>query len=70
MKGSECLDKFMEMQECMKDFPDLYKEKDPMPDERELEEAEAQSAAANAAGAKEKEEATESSPPSSSVAAT
>jgi intermembrane space import and assembly protein 40 len=48
-KGSECFEKFMDMQECMKDYPDLYKEKDPMPDPREIEKAEAQSTAAAAA---------------------
>lgn len=34
-KGAECLDKFSQMQECMKQFPDLYESSDPpsMPEE-------------------------------------
>ena len=29
-KGSDCFDKFMDMQECMKQYPDLYdKDDDP-----------------------------------------
>ena len=31
------------MQDCMKEYPTLYKEKDPMPDKKEVEAAEAAS---------------------------
>ena len=31
------------MQDCMKEYPTLYKEKDPMPDQKEVEAAEAAS---------------------------
>ena len=37
-KGSDCLEKFMDMQMCMKDYPDLYGNKDPMDVEEEDEE--------------------------------
>ena len=36
-KGSDCLEKFMDMQMCMKDYPDLYGNKDPMDVEDEEE---------------------------------
>ena len=42
-KGAECYEKFAEMQDCMKEYPTLYKEKDPMPDQKEVEAAEAAS---------------------------
>ena len=37
-KGSDCLEKFMDMQMCMKDYPDLYGNKDPMDVEEDEEE--------------------------------
>ena len=37
-KGSDCLEKFMDMQMCMKDYPDLYGNKDPMDVEEDEDE--------------------------------
>lgn len=42
VKGSECIDQFRSMQECMQKFPELY------PQEEEKEQAESNAAAASA----------------------
>ena len=58
-KGSECYDKFAAMQDCMKEYPTLYKEKDPMPDPKEVEEAEAATPKDSAETAVEKSQSDE-----------
>ena len=64
-KGAECYEKFKEMQDCMQEYPTLYKEKNPMPDKSEVEAAEAASspnASETAVDKKESDEQKKESP--------
>ena len=58
-KGAECYEKFKEMQDCMQEYPTLYKEKNPMPDKSEVEAAEAASSPNASETAVEKKESDE-----------
>ena len=61
-KGAECYDKFAAMQDCMKEYPTLYKEKDPMPDPKEVEAAEAASSKDSAEEKSQSDEQKKESP--------
>merc|ERR1712062_31946 len=57
VKGSECLEQFAKLQMCMKEYPELYEEKN-------KDGGEAQEEASSEDSKKDEEESTKDSPPS------
>lgn len=54
MKGSDCVDQFRAMQECMQKYPDLYPQEEEEEEEKPAERSE-ESAPTEASAAKEEE---------------